>query len=126
MDSGMRNDIESTKRTLLLLRELSVDVGGMFDSIGFQSRFLDSTQEKFLAIVEESCITATTLQRAMEMHDVRALALLREMHEAEHAGAVEAPEAGDAPQESAPYREARDAPEAREVAASSLGAAAKA
>ena len=126
MDSGMRNDIESTKRTLLLLRELSVDVGGMFDSIGFQCRFLDSTQEKFLAVVEESCLTATTLQRAMEKHDVRALALLREMHEAEQAGAAEAPEAGDAPQESAPCREAREAPEARDVAASSLGTAAKA
>jgi hypothetical protein len=79
MDGGMRNDIESTKRTLLLLRELCVDVGGMFDSIGFKSAFLDSTQETFLAVVDESCVTATTLQRALEMHDVRALALLREM-----------------------------------------------
>jgi hypothetical protein len=82
MDGGMRNDIESTKRTLLLLREVCVDVGGMFHSIGFKARILESTQEKFLAVVEESCFTATTLQRAFEMHDARALALLREMEEA--------------------------------------------
>lgn len=85
MDGGMRNDIESTKRTLLLLRDLCVDMGGMFDSIGFDSRLLDSTQKTFLAVVDESCITATTLQRALEMHDIRALALLRELHEAERA-----------------------------------------
>lgn len=78
----MRNDIESTKRTLLLLREVCVDVGGMFHSIGFKARILESTQEKFLAVVEESCLIATTLQRAFEMHDARALALLREMEEA--------------------------------------------
>ena len=86
MDSGMRNDIESTKRTLLQLRELCVDVGGMFDSIGFRSAMLDSTQETFLVVVDESCITATTLQRALEMHDTRAIALLRELHEAERGG----------------------------------------
>lgn len=86
MDSGMRNDIESTKRTLLQLRELCVDVSAMFDSIGFKSAMLDTTQETFLVVVDESCITATTLQRALEMHDTRALALLRELHEAERAG----------------------------------------
>lgn len=86
MDSGMRNDIESTKRTLLQLRELCVDVSAMFDSIGFKSAMLDDTQETFLIVVDESCITATTLQRALEMHDKRALALLRELHEAERGG----------------------------------------
>ncbi|GGY56700.1 hypothetical protein [Pseudoduganella albidiflava] len=95
MDGGMRNDIESTKRTLLLLRDLCVDMGGMFDSIGFHSRVLDRTQETFLAIVDESCLTATTLQRALVMHDTRALALLREMHEAEHGpGAIGADREG--------------------------------
>lgn len=81
MDRGMRNDIESTKRTLLLLRELCVDVGGLFDSIGFKSRILAGTQQSFLAVVEESCATATTLQRVLDTHDARALALLREMAE---------------------------------------------
>lgn len=83
MDGGMRNDIESTKRTLLLLRELCVDVGSMFHSIGFKARILANTQQTFLALVDESCGTATTLQRALEMHDARALALLRAMEEAD-------------------------------------------
>ncbi len=96
MDGGMRNDIESTKRTLVLLRELCVDVGGMFHSIGFESRFLAHTQETFLAVADESCITATTLQRAIEMHDTRALLLLRQMEAAERASGTavdSAPEA---------------------------------
>ena len=101
MDGGMRNDIESTKRTLLLLREVCVDVGGMFHSIGFKARILENTQEKFLAVVEECCTTATTLQRAFEMHDMRALALLRETDEAQRpagagAGAAAADTAPDA------------------------------
>ncbi|GGY08956.1 hypothetical protein GJV26_05165 [Massilia dura] len=96
MDGGMRNDIESTKRTLLLLRELCVDVGGMFRSTGFKSRFLEHTQETFMAVADESFMTATTLQRAIEMHDTRALSLLREMEEAERASGTvvdSAPEA---------------------------------
>lgn len=83
MDLGMRSDIESTKRTLQLLRELSVDVGALFDSIGFKSRLLERTQTTFTAVVDDACTTATRLQRALEMHDARALALLREMQEVE-------------------------------------------
>jgi hypothetical protein len=85
VDHGMRNDIESTKKTLLLLRELCVDVGTLFGSIGFHSVILARTQREFLAVVDESCDTATTLQRALELHDARALALLRQMHELERA-----------------------------------------
>jgi hypothetical protein len=83
IDRGMRNDIESTKKTLLLLRELCVDVGTLFGSIGFRSRILDRTQHDFLTVVDESCDTATTLQRALELHDARALALLRQLHDQE-------------------------------------------
>jgi len=83
MDLGMRSDIESTKRTLQLLRELSVDVGALFDSIGYQSLLLARTQAKFMDVVDDACTTATRLQRALEMHDARALALLREMEEHE-------------------------------------------
>lgn len=86
IDCGMRNDIESTKRTLFVLRELCVDVGRLFGSIGFRSRILDRTQKAFMAVVDESCTTATTLQRALELHDNRALLLLRELQEAEKSG----------------------------------------
>ncbi len=79
MDRGMRNDIESTKRTLLALREISLDVGTMFCSIGFHSRLLDRTQQGFLNVVDASCATATTLQDALDAHDSHALLLLRQM-----------------------------------------------
>lgn len=81
MDRGMRNDIESTKRTLLALREISLDVGTMFCSIGFHSRLLDRTQQGFLNVVDNSCATATTLQDALEAHDTHALQLLRQTQE---------------------------------------------
>ena len=67
MDRGMRNDIESTKRTLLLLRELCVDVGGMFDSIGLASRLLDSTQERFLDVVDEASREACHIRHAQSV-----------------------------------------------------------
>ena len=126
MDSGMRNDIESTKRTLLLLRELCVDIGGMFDSIGFHCRLIDHTQETFLAVVDQSCITATNLQRALEMHDARALALLQAMHDAERTGDVADTDTdtdadgANAPRQAAPYRGTVG------TATDGLGAAAKA
>ena len=79
MDRSMRNDIESTRRTLLALRELCVDVASMFGAIGFTSRMLERTQCAFLDAVDDACITASTLQRALEGHDNRALELLRQL-----------------------------------------------
>ncbi|GGY86172.1 hypothetical protein ACFFTM_16685 [Pseudoduganella plicata] len=84
-DRSMRNDIESTKRTLLTLRELCVDVASMFHSIGFTSRMLEQTQRAFLDAVDDACITASTLQRALEGHDNRAIELLRRLDACEHA-----------------------------------------
>lgn len=78
IDQGMRNDIESTKRTLLQLRELCVEIGTQFISIGFRSWFLERTQKAFLTAVDLSCERATTLQGALEAHDTRALSLLRQ------------------------------------------------
>lgn len=86
MDRSMRNDIESTKRTLLTLRELCVDVVSMFRAIGFTSRLLERTQCAFLDAVDDACITASTLQRALEGHDNRAIELLRQIDAREQAG----------------------------------------
>jgi len=91
MDRGMRDDIESTKRTLQQLRELCMDVGSLFGSIGFTAAILDRTQGTFLQVVDESCATATTLQRALELHDERALLLLRQMQDAEREAALAGP-----------------------------------
>jgi hypothetical protein len=78
IDRGMRDDIEATKRTLLQLRELCVDIGALFLSIGFRSWMLERTQKAFLKVVDLSCDTATTLQGALEAHDNRALSILRQ------------------------------------------------
>jgi len=78
IDRGMRDDIEATKRTLLQLRELCVNIGTLFGNIGFTSKILDRTQRAFLKVVDLSCETATTLQGALEAHDDRALLILRQ------------------------------------------------
>lgn len=98
MDRSMRNDIESTKRTLLTLRELCVDVATMFGSIGFASRLLERTQRAFLDVVDDTCITATTLQRALEGHDNRAIELLRQLDAGEQAGQAAAAQPDDSTQ----------------------------
>lgn len=84
LDSGMRNDIETTKRSLLALRDVCLDVGTMFGSIGFRSRLLARTQHTFVAAIDASCTTATALQLALQSHDRCALALLREMAQSGH------------------------------------------
>lgn len=89
LDSSMRNDIETTKRTLLALRDVCLDIGTMFGSIGFRSRLLTRTQQAFVTVVDESCATATALQIALQSHDRCALALLRATepgHETAQAG----------------------------------------
>ncbi|AVR96159.1 hypothetical protein C9I28_10845 [Pseudoduganella armeniaca] len=97
LDSSMRNDIETTKRTLLALRDVCLDIGTMFGSIGFRSRRLTRTQQAFVTVVDESCATATALQLALQSHDSRALALLRDMAQASGAVQVTATAAEPAP-----------------------------
>lgn len=75
---GMQDDIEATKRTLLSLRELCVNIGDMFSGIGFQSRLLDWTQNRFLRVIDDSCSAAINLQATLAMHDARVLDLLRQ------------------------------------------------
>jgi hypothetical protein len=78
VDRGMRDDIEATKRSLLQLRELCVNIGTLFSSIGFRSWMLDRTQRAFLKVVDVSCELSTNLQGALEAHDNRALSILRQ------------------------------------------------
>ncbi|UTY60388.1 hypothetical protein [Massilia sp. erpn] len=75
---GMQDDIEATKRTLLSLRELCVNIGEMFSGIGFRSRLLDWTQNGFLRVIDDSCSAAINLQITLASHDERVLALLRQ------------------------------------------------
>lgn len=82
MDMSMRKDIEVTKRTLSELRELSLEIAQLFDSIGCTSRRLTRLQADFLQVLAVSYETASTLQRALAEHDQRALALLRQQADA--------------------------------------------
>jgi hypothetical protein len=78
VDHGMREDIEISKRSLLQLRELCINVGALFGNMGFHSWMLDRTQRAFITVVDLSCALSTTLQGALEAHDNRALSILRQ------------------------------------------------
>ncbi|GJJ03670.1 hypothetical protein RugamoR64_42080 [Duganella rhizosphaerae] len=77
VDLSMRNDIEITKNTMWELRSYCIDVGRMFEQLGYQSPRLRRRQALFLQILENSCVAAGTMQAALAEHDNTALALLR-------------------------------------------------
>nr|WP_315398010.1 hypothetical protein [uncultured Duganella sp.] len=89
IDHSMRDDIEVTKRTMWELRGYCIDVGRMFEQLGYQSAGLKRRQAAFLQVLETSCISASTMQEALVAHDSAVLALLRaqQIHDREAAAA---------------------------------------
>lgn len=78
---GMRDDIEVTKRTLADLREICVDVTRLFHGVGYSSRRLTRLQDNFVTLLNHSYDTASALQHMLHEHDMRALTLLRALHD---------------------------------------------
>lgn len=74
---SMRDDIEMTKSTMWELRGYCIDVGRMFEQLGYQSSGLRRRQATFLQVLEMSCISASTMQEALIAHDTAVLAVLR-------------------------------------------------
>ncbi|MEV4782543.1 hypothetical protein [Burkholderia sp. LMU1-1-1.1] len=89
VDHSMRDDIEVTKKTMWELRGYCIDVGRMFEQLGYQSQGLRRRQAIFLQVLETSCVSASTMQEALVAHDSAVLAVLRaqQIHERERAAA---------------------------------------
>jgi hypothetical protein len=85
LDHGMRDDIEVTKRGIATLGELCEEVGRLFVVIEFRSWLLECAQRRFHRVVEQTCIAATVLQQTLELHDSRALDLLRRQQSSQQA-----------------------------------------
>ena len=77
MDRSMRDDIEFTKRTMAELRGYCIDVGCMFEQLGYQSARLRRRQADFLDVLDLSCASATSMQETLTAHDEAVLAFLR-------------------------------------------------
>jgi hypothetical protein len=77
VDHSMRDDIEVTKKTMWELRGYCIDVGRMFEQLGYQSQGLKRRQATFLQVLETSCVSASTMQEALVAHDSAVLAVLR-------------------------------------------------
>jgi hypothetical protein len=93
LDRSMRDDIEVTKSTMWELRGYCIDVGRMFDQLGYHSDALKRRQAKFLAVLEASCASASTIQEALTAHDSAVLAALREQQRLERAAVGAGPSA---------------------------------
>lgn len=87
---GMRDDIEITKNTMWELRGYCIDIGRMFDQLGYHSAGLKRRQATFLQLLEASCASASTMQEALTTHDETVLALLRAQQLRERAAAGQA------------------------------------
>ena len=89
VDHSMRDDIEVTKKTMWELRGYCIDVGRMFEQLGYQSQRLKRRQATFLQVLESSCVSASTMQEALVAHDSAVLAVLRaqQTYERERAAA---------------------------------------
>jgi hypothetical protein len=85
IDLSMRDDIEVTKKTMWELRSYCIDIGRMFEQLGYRSPGLRRRQAQFLLILETSCVSASTMQQELADHDSRALALLRAQQARERA-----------------------------------------
>lgn len=79
---GMRDDIESTKRTLADLREICKDVTRLFGGVGYRSRRLRRMEDDFVELLSQSYDTANALQHLLADHDQKALTLLRQLQDA--------------------------------------------
>jgi CRISPR/Cas system CSM-associated protein Csm2 small subunit len=88
VDRSMRTDIEFTKNAMWELRGYCIDVGRMFEQLGYQSARLKRRQEAFLKILEQSCESASGMQRALDAHDDAVLAFLRAEQLRERAAAA--------------------------------------
>ncbi|TFW30946.1 hypothetical protein E4L98_01375 [Duganella callida] len=77
LDRSMRDDIEYTKSTMLELRDYCVDIGRMFEQLGYESARLKRRQAVFMELLESSCAAASKMQDALTRHDDAVLALLR-------------------------------------------------
>lgn len=77
IDRSMQGDIVVTRNTLWELRGFCIDIGAMFDRLGYSSARLQRRQQILLRLLEESCVAASTLIDEVAEHDRQALALLR-------------------------------------------------
>ncbi|MES2351236.1 hypothetical protein [Duganella sp. Dugasp56] len=88
IDLSMRDDIEVTKKTMWELRSYCIDIGRMFEQLGYQSAALKRRQADFLRILETSCASASGMQQALSAHDDAVLAFLRTEQLRERAAAA--------------------------------------
>lgn len=88
LDRSMRNDIEFTKTTMGELRGYCIDVGCMFEQLGYQSARLRRRQAAFLEVLDLSCASASSMQEALTAHDEAVLAFLRAQQLRERAAAA--------------------------------------
>jgi hypothetical protein len=65
LDHSMRTDIECTKSTMMELRDYCIDIGRMFEQLGYDSAGLKRRQAALVAVLDASCASASRMQEAL-------------------------------------------------------------
>jgi hypothetical protein len=90
LDHSMRTDIEFTRSTMLELRAYCVDIGRIFEQLGYDSAALKRRQLTFMAVLDASCASASRMHEALTVHDNTVLARLRAEADSASAAAARA------------------------------------
>jgi len=90
LDRQMRADIEAACDSMRTLRDLCVEICGMFTEVGYHSAMLRRGRDRFDATVNEACRLSRSLIDTVDAHDRRALAIRQQEHALVQAGEASA------------------------------------
>lgn len=79
LDKGMTDAVESTRKSLLELRDCCLEIDTMFAQLGYVSARLRRRQQELLQAIADACALAGVLQAELSAHDDAVLARLREL-----------------------------------------------
>jgi hypothetical protein len=90
LDRQMRGDIEGACDSMRTLRDLCLEICGMFSEVGYDSGMLQRGCERFNATVNEACRLSQSLIDQVDAHDRRALAIRQQEQAIAQAGEASA------------------------------------
>lgn len=79
LDKGLTDAVESTRKSLLELRDCCLEIDTMFAQLGCVSGLLRRRQQELLQAIAEACGLADVLQAELSAHDEAVLARLRDL-----------------------------------------------
>jgi hypothetical protein len=79
LDKGLTDAVESTRKSLLELRDCCLEIDTMFEQLGYVSDLLRRRQQELLQAIADANGLAGVLQAELSAHDDAVLARLRDL-----------------------------------------------